>query len=676
MQAHLTVNGRKIPLTHAHTIIVGAGAAAMNCAVKLAEAALQRGLSEPDVLVVTGGLPLGASRMSGSDKQTYYKMGTSPTVSDTAAEFAKALTAFGCCHGDHALIEGIGSLRGFYHLVEAGVPFPHDESGTFVGYKTDHDPFERATSAGPKTSRFMSECLQAKALRLGVRMIDKHPVLKLITAGSGRGKRLSAMLCLDRARTTPRRAALAAFTADNWVLAAGGPGEIYRDTVYPRGQTGLHGAALEAGLEACNLTESQYGLASIDFRWNVSGTYMQVVPRMFSTDARGGDAREFLCEYFGSMEQMASNIFLKGYQWPFDAQRIAGAQSSLIDMAVHQETIVRGRRVWMDFTRNPVGRASWRRFDISRLIPEARDYLRKAGALQSTPIKRLAHMNAPAIDIYAENGIDIRRRPLQIALCAQHNNGGFAVSAWWESNIPRTFVIGEMAGTHGVKRPGGAALNSGQVGAARAAEYIANVYTSGTQTPASAGKAIAQAAREALDMLSPAASQTPKAVMAEVRERMTRHGAHIRSLAGAAEAFEAAQAQYRRLARTGLKAPEGELDQAAAAMQQCLTHVAMLGAIKAVLEQGGGSRGSHCVLSEDGVEMHPSLVDPRTGRSYRVKPENVNLRKRILHVRADMGSKALLRFRNVAPREAPASREAFEVAWARYRRGEIYGRGE
>ena len=29
---------------------------------------------------------------------------------------------------------------------------------------------------------------------------------------------------------------------------------------------------MAAGLEACNLTESQYGLASVKFRWNVSGT--------------------------------------------------------------------------------------------------------------------------------------------------------------------------------------------------------------------------------------------------------------------------------------------------------------------------------------------------------------------------------------------------------------------
>ena len=67
--------------------------------------------------------------MSGSDKQTYYKLGTSPNVPDCAEEFAATLTAAGCCHGDLALAEGISSLREFYHLVQAGVAFPTDPMG-------------------------------------------------------------------------------------------------------------------------------------------------------------------------------------------------------------------------------------------------------------------------------------------------------------------------------------------------------------------------------------------------------------------------------------------------------------------------------------------------------------------------------------------------------------------
>ena len=56
----------------------------------------------------------------------------------------------------------------------------------------------------------------------------------------------------------------------------------------------LLGIALEIGATANNLSESQFGLASTKFRWNVSGTYMQAIPRIFSTDASGSDERDFL----------------------------------------------------------------------------------------------------------------------------------------------------------------------------------------------------------------------------------------------------------------------------------------------------------------------------------------------------------------------------------------------
>ncbi len=668
-----------LPVRRAQTVVVGAGAAAMNCCVQLVRFARARGLSDASdrVLAVTGGLALGASRMSGSDKQTYYKMGTSPRVADTAADFAKALTSFGCCHGDTALVEGICSLRGFYNLVEMGVPFPHEPWGAFIGYKTDHDPYERATSAGPKTSRFMSRCLQAEAERMGVEIVDKHPVVAFVTSGEGDGKRIRAMVCLDRARLADgSQPAMTAFLADTWVLAAGGPGELYRTTVYPRGQVGIHAPAFEAGLEACNLTESQYGLASTKFRWNVSGTYMQVVPRIFSTDADGGDEREFLTELFDDMPAMATNIFLKGYQWPFDAQRIAGGQSSLVDMAVHRETVVRGRRVWMDFLRNPVGADGWDAFSIDALGPEAREYLDRTGARQGLPIQRLEHMNPPAIAIYAENGIDLRGEPLEIAVCAQHMNGGFAVSKWWESNLPRTFVVGEMAGTHGVKRPGGSALNAGQVGAMRAAEYITNVYADDDP----AGPELDDEVRAGLAEIAEGVSRRvgggavdPAEAIDEVRDRMTRYGAHLRSRPGATRALADAVAQLRRLRAEGLRVSSPrELPDALAVEQQCLTHVALLKSICAMFDRGVGSRGSHCILDPDGAEMHPELIDPDTGAPYRVRPENEALREVILHTAHDPADEDLFTCRDVPARPVPDRDIAFEPAWTEYRDGTVY----
>jgi len=667
----LIVAGRPVTVIRYNTVIVGAGAAGMACALRLVELMGQRGIADAArrVAVVTRGLPLGASRMSGSDKQTYYKLGTSPDFPDSAAEFAKTLTAAGCCHEDLALIEGICSLRGFYNLVRVGVPFPRDSFGSFVGYKTDHDPAERATSAGPRTSRFMSECLQREVQRLGVAIHDKQEAAALLTSGDGDSRRAVG------AATVDNNGAVTAFLAENVVLAGGGPGELYETSVYPPGQVGLHGLALKAGLAAENLTESQFGLASIKFRWNVSGTYMQVIPRIFSTDAAGRDEREFLTGFFPSMRAMASNIFLKGYQWPFDPQRIEGHRSSLIDVLVFNET-QQGRRVFMDFRRNPVAGGGMAAFDLADLDAEAADYLAAVGANQAAPIERLAHMNAPAIDIYAEHDIDLAGEPLEIALCAQHQNGGLAVNKWWESTVPHAFVIGEMAGTHGVKRPGGSALNAGQAGAIRAAGYIVNAY--GCDLPAETVDPDAVAQLDALvgtlaGFVSAGDRLDPLATIRQIQSRMTRAGGHIRSAAAAREALTEAVALCRRIAEVGLTAPEpAKLPQAIQAEHMALTSAAILKAVVELLAAGGGSRGSYLVTCDDGLEIHPDITDSRTGRPLRMKPENASLRESILRVTYDAGAADLFTCETISPRKAPTDRKAFEPAWKDFRDGAIF----
>jgi succinate dehydrogenase/fumarate reductase flavoprotein subunit len=658
-----------------NTIIVGSGAAGMNCAVHLCEFMEQKGIANPAerIAVVTAGLGLGASRMSGSDKQTYYKIGTSPDVPDSAEEFAKSLTAAGCCHGDSALIEAIGSLREFYHLVQVGVPFPTDSTGTFIGYKTDHDPFERATSAGPKTSRFMSECLQKQLERYGVTIYDQQEAAHLLTVGSGKEKHIAGIVTIDKARLNKSDWAITVFLASNIVLAAGGPGELFKTSVYPRDQLGIHGLAFKAGLIGANLTESQFGLASIKFRWNVSGTYMQAVPRLFSTDADGKDEQEFLTDFFPSMSKMATNIFLKGYQWPFDPQRIENLQSSLIDILVFNET-QKGRRVYMDFLCNPIGNDSMDEFDIDDLEPEAAEYLKKAGALQKTPIERLAHMNPPAIEIYKENGIDLYAEPLEIAVCAQHNNGGFAVTKWWQSNIPQTFVIGEMAGTHGVKRPGGSALNAGQTGGLRAAEYIVNAY--GCEIPDYSDKQaeIDKQLKECIENVArykDSSGSAPADVLEQ--SRMTASGGHIRELNDAGKALKEAVKLYKDIKEKGLSAKDSQsLIQGIQAEHLALTSVAYLKAVVELLGQGSGSRGSHLVLAEDGVEIHPDVIDKATGRPLKFKPENQSLRNSILQIEYDESSPDLFRSATVKLRPTPTERKAFEPAWQDYREGKIY----
>ncbi len=670
---------QSVTFRHYNTVIVGAGAAGMNCAVHLCEFMKQQGVRDASrrIAVVTGGLKLGASRMSGSDKQTYYKQGTSPEIPDGAEHFAQTLTAGGCCHGDLALAEGISSLREFFHLVQAGVPFPTDAMGTFIGYKTDHDPAERATSAGPKTSRFMSECLQRQVEAYGIEIVDKQQLAHLLTVGQGKAKRIAGVVTLQKSNVTDSNWGLTVFLAENVVLAAGGPGALYETSVYPKGQIGIHGLAFQAGLAAENITESQFGLASTKFRWNVSGTYMQAIPRLFSTDVTGKDEREFLTDFFPTMSKMATDVFLKGYQWPFDPQRIENLQSSLIDVLVFNET-QKGRRVFMDFRKNPITSSSMKPFEIKDLEPEAYDYLDKAGAFQRTPIKRLAHMNPLAIDIYRENGIDLYKEPLEIAVCAQHNNGGFAINKWWESNIPHTFVIGEMAGSHGVKRPGGSALNAGQAGGLRAAEYIAHVYGGDLPKYSKQQKQIDEQLSDLIEKLNAwkrGAGAPAPTIINEIQSRMTASGGHIREGEDAQEALRAAIALYQAIQKKGiqLKGPKSVVA-AIEAEHLALASIAYLKAIVELLEQGSGSRGSHLVLAPDGVKIHKDVINQATGAPLTFKPENTALRQSILRIEFHRRAKDLFKCTTTAPRPAPTDRKAFEPAWRDYREGKIYNR--
>lgn len=653
---HLNLSEMSIPAYTIPTIVVGSGAAGLNCAEHLHELGVE-------FAVVTDCVGAGTSSNSGSDKQTYYKIGVFGDVPDSPMDFARTLFAGGMCHGDLAYAEALGSLPEFFHLVRNGVEFPCNRYGAYVGYKTDHDPRQRATSAGPRTSQQMVQGALRRLQQLGCLIFDGYEVIRLLTAGVGKQRRVVGCLALNLERLGAPELGLTVFWAENVVLATGGPGELYATSVYPRGQVGNHGLALEIGARANNLTESQFGLASVGFRWNLSGTYQQVIPSYFSIEADGGDRREFLFDYYQTYEQVAGNTFLKGYQWPFHAGRLQDFGSSLVDLAVEEER-QRGRRVYMDFMHNPGGGD----LEVAKLPAEARGYLERSGATQPTPFERLLHMNPLAVDIYAEHGVDLRQ-PLEVAVCAQHCNGGLSVDLWWETTVPHLFAIGEVAGTHGV-RPGGSALNSGQVGGLRAAQRIAARYAA-RPDPEQCLLAAREQILEEIGRLRQyllAGHDAPRAedVRRDIQQRMTAHAAFMRTPEGARQALAEAR---RLLTQVGhglrISGPQ-ELPQAIQNHHLALTQVAFLTALNDLLQRGGGSRGAYMVVDREGN----STVDTKGGPRLPHRPENLAMRQEIIETH--FTGRGRCEVTVTRPRPLPQDDSWYENTWREWREGRIY----
>ena len=443
-------------ITH---IIIGSGAAGFQAALRL----YQNG--ERDLAIITENIKSGTSRNTGSDKQTYYKLTLSGNDADSVRNMAEDLFAGQCVDGDQALCEAALSARCFFALTELGVPFPCTEHGEFMGYKTDHDRGRRATSAGPYTSKLMTEALERSVKEKQILILDQMQAIQILTYMN----QVKGILCLDK--NIHSEPAYKIIWCKNVILATGGPAGMYHDSVYPVSQTGSTGMAFEAGASGKNLTEWQFGMASLNPRWNVSGTYMQVLPSFISTDQDGNDEKEFLLDYFNELPDLLSMVFLKGYQWPFDVNKIFGG-SSVIDLLVYQETVLKKRRVFLDYRVNPGNLEKDRDLPYASMIPEAKEYLSQAGACFGTPIERLKHMNEPAILFYQDHHVDLFKERLEIAVCAQHNNGGLSTNHLWETNLSGLYAIGEVCASYGVTRPGGTALNAGEVGAVRAAEGI------------------------------------------------------------------------------------------------------------------------------------------------------------------------------------------------------------
>lgn len=662
----VTVDGVDYPLWQTDALVVGSGAAGLRAAVELKR-------RQQNVLIATAGLYMGTSACSGSDKQTLFTAATAGN-GDNFTKLAEALASGGAMDHDTAYVEAVGSLHTLGGLQYLGLELPEDRYGAILRYQTDHDEAGRATSCGPRTSRLMVKVLLEEVQRLAIPVLTSATVIKLLHQRDENGEDRVAGAILATGHRAHNPWGLAIVTAPNVVLATGGPGELYRDSVYPHKCFGSLGLALEEGLTLTNLTESQFGIGTprSTFPWNLSGTYVQVIPYIYSVDAEGNEYN-FLADYYRTTQELASNIFRKGYQWPFHATRVMDFGSSLLDMAVAQEQ-QSGRQVFMDFNRNPEAVPGDLPFSLDRLDDDVRAYLENNDALAPSPIERLQRMNPLSISLYKMHGYDLTTQPLQFAMNNQHMNGGIEVDIWGQTSLPGCFAVGEVAGTHGVTRPGGAALNAGQVFAVRLARFIGctqkrNIDGDIAQLVAPTLASI----REIITQAHDNGTGMPLSVVREkIQARMSDHAGFICHADKVRRATRDALLLSEFVQRHGLAIKHvGEVAELFMWRHMALTSAAVLTQLTQLthyIDAGGGSRGARIILDRDGN----SIPQTRNGfcDAWRFRSERTEDKKDKLLIHY---CKGIFHVRETPVREFPIIRGIwFEKNWPGFLNGTIY----
>ena len=445
-------------------------------------------------------------------------------------------------------------------------------------------------------------------------VFDGYRAVQILTDGAT--PEVCGIACISlREIREDNPAGLAVFAAPSVIWAVGGPSALYHKSVYPESQTCALGTALAAGASGANMTEFQYGLASLAFRWNVSGSYQQVIPRYISTAADGiSDVREFLTDTFGDSLTISRAVFRKGYEWPFAPEKLrpigsdTGSFSSWVDIAVYRE-IASGRRVFMDFTADSTGVCVSGSVTAAEVGEEAFNYLQNCHSLDGTPIRRLRAMNEKAYQLYLDHGIDLETDRLEVGVCAQHMNGGLEGDIWYESpSLPRLFICGEANGVFGIRRPGGSALNSTQVSSRRAAEKAVHVYT---DEPVVITEKMLGDTLFLAGLLEAAGKDALCAAeIRRIREdwgrRMDHCGAFLRDPAK----IETLTAEVRDAllhAGTIRAADVPSLIELQIHLDTMLTRYAVLSAMTAYIRDGGLSRGSYLILENGQIPASPAI---------------------------------------------------------------------
>jgi len=567
-------------------LVVGGGGAALRAAIAAYEACPQALI----LLVTKGALGhSGVTATACSDRMAFHA--TLPTTEPGGPEawryHAEDIYRLGGEVSDADLAEVLArhAAEAFDYLDRLGVPWVRTADGTVDQFVTDGSRYARACYTGPYTARHIEEALLKRLGELPIEVME-HTMVGELLREPETGRIIGAALVHEDS------GAIEGIGANAVILATGGAGQIFAENVYPADCTGDGFAlAYRAGAELVNLEFIQIGLCSVKTKLACSGSMMRALPRLVN---EAGE--EFLSRYFPAgapLEEVYATLFAKGASWPVSLE----APSHIIDIAVDRERCA-GRRVYLDYTRDPAGlrlealtggAALWSR--------ETKGLAVAANADLSTPLARLQAINRPSILWLKERGVDLEAgERLEIAPAVQHFQGGVKIRTRGETSIPGLYAAGEVAGgQHGANRPGGNALLDAQVFGRLAGEAAAE-WAKAQGAPADVPEAWAQAAVRSL--FSPQRGRPPDEVREYVRRRMSEACGVYRTESGLRALYEDLTA----LCEVGV-APPKEADLSYSLEAVNILQAARLVA-RAALERDE-SRGPHLRFAEGSLTPLP-----------------------------------------------------------------------
>ncbi len=436
-----------------NVLVVGGGGAGLRAAI-----AAKEQLPKGRVILATKGA-LGTSGVTAqacSDRMAFHATldHTEPGGDASYINHAKDIYEIGGGVSDAhlAAIMAFNSKDAFNYLESLGVPFIYKD-GKPHQFLTDGSEYARACYTGPYTAIHIEQQLVKKFYDLDISLLEDCSVFKIITGSKG----VTGAFALLNKKGEEE---LIAISAPSVVIATGGGGLIFADNVFPEGNTGDGCViAYEAGAELVNMEFIQFGIASTKTKLNCSGSMMRALPRFLN-----GSGREFLLDYFpeGTDRSTVHNaVFRKGYTWPVSYEH----DTNILDIAVYKE-LLSGERVYLDYSKNPEG------FDFNHLDAELQAQYKTEtkedigiSARQGNPLNRLKEINPEAVEWLNKRGVNLDYGDrIEIAICAQHFQGGIKINSRGETAVPGLYAAGECAGgQHGANRPGGNALLDGQV---------------------------------------------------------------------------------------------------------------------------------------------------------------------------------------------------------------------